>query len=38
VLYIGFGLFFLVAILCIVAFLGARKQRRHYEETGSLEG
>ena len=31
------GLFFFVAILCIFAYFGAKKQRRHYEETGSLD-
>jgi hypothetical protein len=35
--YIGFGIFFFVALLCIVAYFGARKQRRRYEETGSLD-
>ena len=37
-LYIGVGVFFFVAILCVVAYFGAREQRRHYEETGSLDG
>lgn len=36
-MYIGFGIFFFVALLCIVAYFGARKQRRRYEETGSLD-
>ena len=37
-LYIGVGVFFFVAILCVVAYFAARKQRQRYEETGSLEG
>jgi uncharacterized membrane protein len=37
VLYIGVGVLFFVAILCVVAYFGARKQRRRYEETGSLD-
>jgi hypothetical protein len=36
--FIGFGIFFLVAILCVVAYFGAQKQRRRYEETGRLDG
>jgi hypothetical protein len=38
VLYIGVGVFFFVAVLCVVAYFGARTQRRRYEETGSLDG
>jgi DNA-binding transcriptional regulator of glucitol operon len=34
--FLGLGIFFFVALLCI-AFFGARKQRRRYEETGSLD-
>jgi len=37
VYFIGAGIFFLVALLCIFAYFGAKKQRRHYEETGSLD-
>jgi len=37
VYFIGAGIFALVAILCIFAYFGARKQRRRYEETGSLD-
>jgi hypothetical protein len=37
VLYIGVGVFFFVAILCVVAYFGARKQRLRYEDTGSLD-
>jgi hypothetical protein len=36
-LYVGVGVFFLAAILCVFAYFGARKQRRRYEETGSLD-
>jgi hypothetical protein len=36
-LYVGIGVFFFVAILCVVAYVGARKQRRRYEATGSLD-
>jgi cbb3-type cytochrome oxidase subunit 3 len=35
--FLGLGIFFFVALLCIVAYFGARKQRRRYEETGSLD-
>ena len=35
--FLGLGIFFFIALLCIVAFFGARKQRRRYEETGSLD-
>lgn len=35
--YVGVGIFFFVSLLCIVAWFGARKQRRRYEETGSLD-
>jgi hypothetical protein len=34
--FIGAGIFALVAILCVVAFVFSRKQQRHYEETGEL--
>ena len=34
---VGAGIFSLVAVLCIVAFAFAMKQRRHYEETGELD-
>ena len=37
-LFVGFGIFFVVALLCVVAGFAARKQRRRYEETGSLDG
>jgi hypothetical protein len=36
--YIGIGIFFFVAILCVVAYFGAQKQRRRYEATGRLDG
>ena len=36
-LFIGVGVFFFVAILCVVAFFASRKQRQRYEETGSLD-
>jgi hypothetical protein len=35
--FLGFGILFFVALLCIVADFGARTQRRRYEETGSLD-
>jgi hypothetical protein len=35
--FVGIGIFFFVTLLCVVAYFGARKQRRRYEETGSLE-
>ncbi|HEX9506082.1 MAG TPA: hypothetical protein VGA62_08760 [Acidimicrobiia bacterium] len=35
--FVGIGIFFFVALLCVVASFGAREQRRRYEETGSLE-
>jgi hypothetical protein len=35
--FLGVGIFFLLALLCVVAFFGVRKQRRRYEETGSLD-
>jgi hypothetical protein len=35
--FLGFGIFFFIALLCIVAFFGGRKQHRRYEETGSLD-
>jgi hypothetical protein len=34
--FVGAGIFFFVALLCVFAAFGARKQRRRYEETGSL--
>jgi hypothetical protein len=37
VYFVGAGIFALVAILCVVAWFGARRQRRRYEETGSLD-
>ena len=37
VYFVGVGIFFFVAILCVFAYFGAKKQRRRYEETGSLE-
>jgi hypothetical protein len=37
VYYVGFGIFALVAILCVFAYAGFRKQQRRYEETGSLD-
>jgi preprotein translocase subunit YajC len=37
VVYVGVGIFFFVAILCVVAYFGARRQRRRYEETGTLD-
>ena len=37
VYFVGFGIFALVAILCVVAYGGYRKQQRRYEETGSLD-
>jgi hypothetical protein len=37
VYFIGAGVFALVALLCIVAWIAARKQRRRYEETGTLD-
>ena len=36
-MFLGLGIFFFVALLCIVAYFGARKQQRHYEATGKLE-
>jgi len=36
-MFIGIGIFFFVALLCIVAWFGVRNQRRRYEETGSLD-
>ena len=36
--FIGAGIFFFVAILCVFAYFGAKKQRRRYEETGRLDG
>ena len=36
--FVGFGIFFFVALLCIVAFFAAKKQRRQYEATGRLPG
>jgi len=36
--YVGIGIFFFVAILCVVAYFGAMRQRRRYEETGRLDG
>ena len=36
-IYVGVGVFFFVALLCVVAYFGARKQRRRYKETGSLD-
>jgi len=38
VYFVGIGIFFFVALLCVVAFFGAKKQRRQYEETGCLPG
>jgi hypothetical protein len=35
--FVGMGIFFFVALLCVVAYFGAQKQRRRYEETGELE-
>jgi hypothetical protein len=35
--YLGFRIFFFIALLCIVAFFGVRTQRRRYEKTGSLD-
>jgi hypothetical protein len=35
--FLGFGTFFFVAVLCIVADFGTGQQRRRYEETGSLD-
>jgi hypothetical protein len=35
-MYVGAGIFAVVAVLCIVAFVFAMKQRRRYEETGEL--
>jgi hypothetical protein len=35
--FLGLGIFFFVALLCIVADFGARKPRRQYGETGSLD-
>jgi hypothetical protein len=35
--YLGIGIFFFVALLCVAAYFGARKQLRRYEETGSLD-
>ena len=35
--FVGFGIFALVAILCVFAYAGFRKQQRRYEETGSLD-
>ena len=35
--FVGVGIFFFVALLCVFAYFGARKQRRRYEETGSLD-
>jgi hypothetical protein len=34
--FIGAGIFAVVAILCVVAYVFAMKQRRRYEETGEL--
>jgi hypothetical protein len=34
--FIGGGIFAVVAILCVVAYVFAMRQRRHYEETGEL--
>ena len=34
--FVGIGIFFFGALLCIVAFFSMRKQRRRYEETGTL--
>ena len=36
-MFLGVGIVFFVALLCIVAYFGARTPRRRYEETGSLD-
>ena len=36
-LFVGAGVFCFVAILCVVAYVGSRKQRQRYEESGSLD-
>ena len=36
-MFLGVGIFFFIALLCVVACFGARTQRRRYEETGSLD-
>ena len=37
-LFVGVGVFFFVAILCVVAYFASRKQRPRYEDTGSRDG
>jgi hypothetical protein len=34
--FVGAGIFAVVAILCVVAYTFAMRQRRRYEETGEL--
>jgi preprotein translocase subunit YajC len=35
--FVGIGIFFFVALLCVFAYFAQQKQRRRYEETGKLD-